>query len=157
MHGVTLGAALTFAPALALGQPVEGDEAASLRALHEAERALFRPVGARTEGGDSPRVLDRIPSALTSDGPPRRPETARGEADLSWLRGIALPDLPVRWDERVVRFLEYFRSDPRGRQLMSGWIQRSTRYGAMIDRELSISMESLLNWRSMFARCAALI
>lgn len=137
MHGAALGAALTLVPALALGQPMEGDEAASLRALHEAERALFRPVGARSEGRDRPQVLDRIPSALTSDGPPRQPETARGEADLSWLRGIALPDLPVRWDERVVRFLEYFRSDPRGRQLMSGWIQRSTRYGAMIDHELA--------------------
>lgn len=130
-------AALLLAPQVASAQPMEGDQAAALRALHEAERALFRPVGPAGHGREPTRVLDRVPNALTSDGPPAQEATARGETDLSWLSGIAMPDLPVRWDERVVRFLEYFRSDPRGRQLMSGWIQRSTRYGAMIDRELA--------------------
>ncbi len=135
--GGLLGAALSLPARTTLAQPVEGEQAAALRALREAERTLFRPVGVSGASSDQPRVLDRIPSALTSDAPPARQETARGETDLSWLSGIAMPDLPIRWDERVVRFLEYFRSDPRGRQLMSGWIQRSTRYGAMIDRELA--------------------
>lgn len=125
-------------PAWAGAQAVSGEEAAALQALREAEQALFRPVSsAHTTAGATPRVMDRVPSALSSDAPAPTPVVARGQTDLQWLRGIALPDLPLRWDERVVRFLEYFRTDPRGRQLMSGWIQRSTRYGAMIDRELA--------------------
>ncbi|MCA9576805.1 MAG: transglycosylase SLT domain-containing protein [Myxococcales bacterium] len=83
------------------------------------------------------QLEDHVPSVLSSGVPAAAPERAQADSDLTWLRGIALPDLPVRWDERVVRFLEYFRNDARGRQLMAGWIQRSTRYGSMIDRELA--------------------
>ena len=43
--GGLLGAALSLPARTTLAQPVEGEQAAALRALREAERTLFRPVG----------------------------------------------------------------------------------------------------------------
>jgi membrane-bound lytic murein transglycosylase D len=47
-----------------------------------------------------------------------------------------MPDLPVRWDARVVRYLEFFKDDPRGRQLMTIWTRRSGRYRELVRRTL---------------------
>jgi membrane-bound lytic murein transglycosylase D len=59
-----------------------------------------------------------------------------GGHDLSWLSRLQLPDLPVRWDARLVRYLEFYKDDPRGRQLMTFWIKRSGRYREAIRRSL---------------------
>src|SRR5690606_83189 len=56
---------------------------------------------------------------------------------LSWMRGLVLPDIPVRWDERVIRFLEFFRDDPRGRRFVRAWLERSNRYGPIIRETLA--------------------
>ena len=47
-----------------------------------------------------------------------------------------MPELPVRWDARVVRYLDYYRSDPRGRNLVQAWVRKSGRYGAAMRRVL---------------------
>src|SRR5690606_12956032 len=64
----------------------------------------------------------------------RRAETAARSAP--WLEGLALPDLPIRFHNQVVRYLQYFREDARGRSLMQAWLRRSSRYGAMIESAL---------------------
>lgn len=63
-------------------------------------------------------------------------EAERPNASYAWLADLALSDLPVRWNDEVLRNLLYFRDSTRGRNLMSGWLQRSTRYGEIIRETL---------------------
>jgi membrane-bound lytic murein transglycosylase D len=61
-----------------------------------------------------------------------------------------MPDLPVRWDERVVRYLEYFRDDPRGHTTFANLYRHSGRYRDMMRRVLrKRSLPSDLVWVSM--------
>ncbi|MEO0325620.1 MAG: lytic transglycosylase domain-containing protein, partial [Myxococcota bacterium] len=120
-----------------------GEESPSLAALRAAEGELFerRPP--------SPAAVD-APSLGFPEGLRARPREA-AEAGAASVDSPAPPtaeslglslddlrptDLPVRWQAQVLRYLDYFKSDRRGRRLMRGWIQRSARYGAMIQREL---------------------
>src|ERR1700722_1068741 len=47
-----------------------------------------------------------------------------------------MPYLPVRWDDRVVRYLELFRDDPRGRATFANLYRHSGRWQAMMRRAL---------------------
>ena len=38
------------------------------------------------------------------------------------------PALPVRWNDRLVEYLRYFRDGEQGRALMRGWLRRAGRY-----------------------------
>jgi len=123
-----------------------GAESAELRAMREAERELFPPampsVGApwptdlpspMWSSEDAPRVhASGLPPAPPTTAPP----LAEGGKDLGWLAGLTMPELPVRWDARVVRYLEFFKSDPRGRALLSYWLKRSGRYRDTLRRGL---------------------
>ena len=61
----------------------------------------------------------------------------RGGAQApAWLSKLALPDIPVRWDAKVIRFLEFYRSNPRGRAIMSLWLKRKGRYEKLITAAL---------------------
>jgi membrane-bound lytic murein transglycosylase D len=121
-----------------LGQETEGDESAELRAIRLAELELFGPseplVVIEPGSAPLPAPLGTVPDVLSSDAPPVAPaEGTSGEArDLSWLSGLVLPDIPVRWDDRVVRYLEYFRDDPRGRSIIRSWMARRERWGDLI-------------------------
>ena len=115
-----------------------GADTPELRALHAAERELFPPA--------SPAIGSPWPSELpfpvaTTDDRPRvhasglspvppasTPKAADGGKDLAWLGKLDLPDLPIRWDARVVKYLEFFKDDPRGRATLSTWLRRSGRY-----------------------------
>jgi membrane-bound lytic murein transglycosylase D len=115
-----------------------GADTPELRALHAAERELFPPaspvIGAPwpselpfpvTTTDDRPRVhasgLSPVPPASASP-------SVEGGRDMSWLATLELPDLPIRWDARVVKYLEFFKDDPRGRATLSTWFRRSGRY-----------------------------
>ena len=115
------------------GSATTGEESASLAALRAAERELFGPTSPPAPAA-SPRL--GLPPGLRSttvgDVAPGPTAESLG-LDLSDLRPT---DLPVRWQAHVLRYLDYFRSDRRGRRLMRGWIARSARYGPMIQREL---------------------
>jgi membrane-bound lytic murein transglycosylase D len=76
------------------------------------------------------------PPAVSSQAPALRPESAQPSRDLSFLRGLTLPDIPVRWDDRVIRYLEFFRDDPRGRRHIRAWMERLNRYGPTIRHTL---------------------
>lgn len=139
---ILLFSALQVAPACAQGDDVgglvEGAESAELRALREFELELFggQPVAEVSAAEAGVRVSDGA-AAVTADGPPAVSEApAQVSGDLSWMRGLTLPDIPIRWDARVIRFLEFFRDDPRGRRFIRGWLRRLARYGPTIRRTL---------------------
>jgi membrane-bound lytic murein transglycosylase D len=85
----------------------------------------------------SQTLLGPTPSTLTSTLPQVSSTPAKSTRDLSWLEGLKLPDFPVRWDDRLVRALEYYRDDPRGRAHMRGLLARRGRYATMIREKLS--------------------
>ena len=123
-----------------------GAETAELRALHQAELELFPPAIPQlgtpwpNELASPLSAIEGLPhvhtSGLPPSLPPSVPKLAEGGHDLSWLARLQLPDLPVRWDARLVRYLEFYKDDPRGRQLMAFWLKRSGRYRDAIRRSL---------------------
>ncbi|MBL8613758.1 MAG: lytic transglycosylase domain-containing protein, partial [Myxococcales bacterium] len=136
--------------AVAAGPTVEesqlGADTPELRALAAAERELFPPampsIGSPwpselpsplVQDPDRPRVHA---SGLPPAQPPSAVPVAEGGKDLSWLSKLTMPDLPVRWDARVVRYLEFFKDDPRGHAVMAVWLKRSGRYKDMVQRTL---------------------
>src|SRR5262249_8910693 len=83
---------------------------------------------------DRPRVhASGLPPMPPPTVPPTTSETGK---DLGWLTKLDLPDLPIRWDPRVVRYLEFFKDDPRGRATFTIWHRRSGRYSAAVRKAL---------------------
>jgi membrane-bound lytic murein transglycosylase D len=150
---------------LVAGGPTSDDvagtaDSAELRALREAERELFPPATPAL-GAPWPTELPS-PLSATEDAPhvhatglppsppPSAPPVAEGGHDLGWLSQLKMPDLPVRWDARVVRYLEFFKDDPRGRQLLTVWTRRSGRYRELVRRTLrKKGMPEDLLWLAM--------
>lgn len=54
--------------------------------------------------------------------------TIVGSAPEPWMKRLALPDLPVRWNEGLVAYLNYFTKDERGVAMMRAWLRRAGRY-----------------------------
>jgi len=114
-----------------------GVESPELVALREAERELFPPA-APALGGAWPSELPAWRSPIDTpvvhatgvpvSPPESRPPPAEGGKDLSWLSQLELPDLPVRWDARLVRYLEMYKDDPRARGALVIWRRRAGRY-----------------------------
>ncbi|MBK8479712.1 MAG: transglycosylase SLT domain-containing protein [Proteobacteria bacterium] len=52
------------------------------------------------------------------------------------LAPLHLPDLPIRWDAKLVRYLEFYRRDPRGRAILGAWLARLGRYAPLIEARL---------------------
>ncbi len=148
-HGSGVGPADPAARRQIAGGPTADDvalgaETPELKALHDAERELFPPAMPAI-GAPWP---DQLPAPLpaTDQAPrvhatglppapvPSSPPVAEGGKDLSWLAHLTLPDIPVRWDARVVRYLEFYKDDPRGRQLFAFWLRRSGRYQEAVRR-----------------------
>ena len=115
-----------------------GADTPELRALHAAERELFSPASPSL-GSQWPQELP-FPVATSEDRPrvhasglsPVPPASAPpvndGVKDMTWLSKLDMPDLPIRWDARVVKYLEFFKDDPRGRSTLTTWLRRSGRY-----------------------------
>jgi len=119
------------------------EESAELKALRELDLALFSPAptaGSPWPSDDLPKLDRGDPVLLATGVPPKAPLPAllapAAPEDLSWLRKLDMPDIPVRWDARVIRYLEFYKNNPRGRSMVAGWIKKSGRYGAAIRRVL---------------------
>lgn len=137
-------------------------ESTELRALREAEIDLFGGVPGAAPALGSPWPSD-LPSApkgpLAAGGggglPPApvsapAPPPAVGGKSLTWLADLKMPDIPVRWDARVVKYLEFFRDDARGRKIIAVWWKRSGRYRELIQESLRArSMPEDLAWLAM--------
>jgi membrane-bound lytic murein transglycosylase D len=101
------------------------DEAGDGRAAPPALRGHWGGTG------DIPADL-RSPDSSQKDGP----AAATGAPDSEWLRSLKLPDLAVRWDPQVLRYLDYFRSDPKGRAVMTNWLRRAGRFRDLFEKTL---------------------
>ncbi|MCL2449419.1 MAG: murein transglycosylase, partial [Polyangiaceae bacterium] len=120
-----------------------GSESPELRALREAERELFPPA-APAPGHPWPAELpllatrDAGPTVVATGLPPAfaPPPPTPEAASLAWLAHLEQPDLPVRLDDRVVRYLQFFHDDPRGRWSFTTLYRHSGRWREMIRRTL---------------------
>lgn len=117
------------------------------RGLREFELEAFPKSGdsspwitANTRGHRGVRDFGRRGDRVNAPG-----SRGRGQAvtrpsqlrpDLPWLDDLNLPDMPVHWDHRIIKFLEFYRYDPRGRNIMSAWLRDQGQYKTMILKEL---------------------
>jgi membrane-bound lytic murein transglycosylase D len=118
----------------------EGESVDVEEVLRSARRDLLSllakdAVPAEAPAAPSVRVGEPPPSMSSAVPAPKLSPTGPAP-DLSWIRDLALPDIPIRWDERLLHALEYYRSDPRGRTLVRGLFARQGMYAAMIRERL---------------------
>jgi membrane-bound lytic murein transglycosylase D len=137
------------------GVPVEDSlsESPELREVRRFEQMAFpreRGGSPSTPDADSAPSADDLPKGLegqwggTGDVPielrgpeaNRRPARSSPPPPADWLRGLTLPDLPVRWEPQVVRFLQFWKSDPRGRTIMASWLRKLGRYRLLFENAL---------------------
>ncbi len=112
------------------GCPVGQDCVPPHRQLHLIELELFP----KKNGGPWATGEEGV-SGERSDGKiARRPSELR--ADLTWLDDLEMPDLPVRWTPKLVEYLEFYKNDPRGRNIMRGWLMAAGRYRELITSKL---------------------
>jgi membrane-bound lytic murein transglycosylase D len=155
------GARRSIAGAPTADDAALGAESAELRALRDAEHELFPPA-APAPGNGWPSELPFAlpppqpagePAVHASGLPPGRPPApppSEAAKDLAWIAKLEMPDIPVRWDDRVVRYLEYFRDDPRGHTAFAGLFRKSGRWREMMHGALRRkSLPDDLIWVSM--------
>ncbi len=120
-------------------------ESLELKEMREVDAMLFPPKGttpfalAIPPAASVPEVnASGLPPAAPGGPPPDAGEsTAKAAApDRAWLAKLELPEFPVRFDAGVVRYLEYYRDNPRGRRLVAAWIKKSGRYRQAIVKVL---------------------
>ena len=134
-----------------------GKDDPELRALREAERVLFpRALPGFTPGWswDLPRpVTSGGPEVQASGLPPGLPLAGASQpagAELEWVKRLSLPDLPVRWDERVIKYLKFYRDSPSGRAVAKVWAKKSGKYVKALRAELvKTGLPSDLVWLSL--------
>lgn len=119
------------------GQPVTETDSPELKGLREADDALFfdllTPV-APAPAPERPEVVATgLPSAPQVSPPP---ELSPEVGDVKWMAGLKTPDLPFRWDVRLVRYLDYFKNSPKGRNFVASLLKRSGRYEAKLREAL---------------------
>lgn len=120
-----------------------GAESPELKALRDAERELFPPAGTSL-GSPWPNELpypvarvDGLPRPYAGGlAPTPAPQLTEGGKDVAWLGQLTMPDLPVRFDPRVVRFLEFYKDDPRGKSILGLFARRAGRYRDVISQVL---------------------
>ena len=71
-------------------------------------------VSPAKESGWNASATVAFPAILTSEAPNLPSRRAEGARDLGWLQGLNPPELPVRWDDRLVAILEQYRTTPQG-------------------------------------------
>jgi membrane-bound lytic murein transglycosylase D len=136
-----------------------GAESPELRAIREAEKELFPPASPGP-GGSWPAGLPLFvrdspaPRVVATGVPPvgrwAEPDTASSVPAWLALAHLQMPDLPVRWDDRVVRYLQFFRDDPRGRSTFANLYRHSSRWQGTMRRTLRRkSLPDDLVWVSM--------
>ncbi len=132
------------------GVPVDDagtPETPELRELRRFEEQAFPKSGAPTPpAADGALPTPSLPGSWGGSGdvPPelRSPAPPPGSnatpaPDSDWLRALKQPDFPVRWDPQVLRYLDYFKNDPKGRAVMSNWLRRAGRYRDVFDKVLA--------------------
>ncbi|HMJ11014.1 MAG TPA: transglycosylase SLT domain-containing protein, partial [Polyangiaceae bacterium] len=115
----------------------QGTDDPELRALREAERVLFPKPLEGVESGWSwelPQPVSKEGERIVASGlpPDTRVQTheppAPSAAESAWLKTLAMPNLPVRLDAHVVKYLLFYRDNPRGKAIARVWAKKSGRY-----------------------------
>jgi membrane-bound lytic murein transglycosylase D len=127
----------------------ESSESPELRALRRFEEQAFPRHGAAIPSTDLPDdAAQPLPPGLegrwggTGDIPRELRSPERGLAplpqrpSLDWMRQLVQPELPVRWEPQVIRYLEFFKNDPKGRAIMTSWLRKMGRYRVVIEHKL---------------------
>ena len=132
----------------ALEEP-DANESPELRDVHRFEERAFPRFGAPelrdAEPDDAalplpPGLTGRwggtgdIPRQLRSPEVPVRSDKAASRP--AWAQTLALPELPVRWAPQVIRYLEFFKSDPKGHAIMASWLRKMERFRAAFEAVL---------------------
>jgi membrane-bound lytic murein transglycosylase D len=133
-----------------------GKDDRELRSLREAELVLFpRPLPGFVPGWtwdlpqpvepSAPEIISGAPAASRAASLPKEPAP-----DAEWLRGLSMPNLPVRLEERVQRYLSFYRDAPSGRAIGRAWVKKSGRYVPALKAELAkAGLPSDLVWLSL--------
>ncbi len=100
--------------------------------LREFEVEAFPPPGA------SPWIDERTPphSRLEASAARRVIRPSELRPDQPWLDSLEMPDLPVRWSQKLIDYLLFYKNDPRGRSIISAWLERQGRYRDLIVTQL---------------------
>lgn len=127
-----------------------------LLALREAERVLFPEplVGVRPgwswEVPGAQRPSDIEDSGLPPALGPAPQANVDEQADANWLKSLTLPNLPVVFDPRVVKYLKFYRDSARGRAIGRAWAKKSGRYAPAIRAALArAGLPTDLVWLSL--------
>ncbi len=114
------------------GCPVGDDCTSAEDVLRQFEAERIPPPGS------NPWISERTPPASKLEGGRARIVKKPSELrpDAPWLDALALPDLPMRWSQRLADFLVFYRDDPRGRAIMGGWLKDQGRYRDLILTQL---------------------
>jgi len=111
------------------GQPVSDEPTAAAGApeLREVDDVLFPELA----GADGPSSSAAPEVRVFSNGLPVTTEplaSSDAPSDLKWMASLAKPDIPFRWDARLVKYLDYFKNNPKGRSFAAALVKRSGRY-----------------------------
>jgi len=110
--------------------------------VEEIERAMAIAGATDPSAEQEPAIeVESMPPALTTEAVDEAPLAAAPQSiamvpELDWLAGAVLPDFPVRWDDRLVEQLIYYRDSAQGRAHVRALIERSGRYAQMIRAKL---------------------
>ncbi len=132
-----------------------GKDDPELQRLREAERVLFpRPLAGVELGFDFAAPNATGPEVDASGLPPGvtsgTDADATSSSDATWLKSLTQPDLPTRYDERVIRYLHFYRDTPGGRAIARIWAKKSGRYAPAIKTELGrAGLPTDLVWLSL--------
>ncbi len=132
-----------------------GKDDPELQRLRDAERVLFpRPLDGVELGFDFAAPNASGPEVDASGLPPGvtsgNEADAASSSDATWLKSLTQPDLPTRYDERVIRYLRFYRDTPGGRAIARTWAKKSGRYAPAIKTELGrAGLPTDLVWLSL--------
>src|SRR5215813_8085750 len=133
------------------GAPVDvARESDELRQLREFDEESFpRPLPGLppTTVIDDDATTVRRTSASGGVGPDAVPPPLRSPDHelvkpnemppaIPWLSDLKLPDLPVRLEPRVIRYLEFYKNDKRGRPIMTSWLKKEGRWKPLFEDAL---------------------
>jgi membrane-bound lytic murein transglycosylase D len=133
-----------------------GKEDNELRSLREAELVLFpQPLPGFEPGWswDLPKPVSPplpefnagAPAASRASMVPKEPAPT-----AEWLRSLTMPNLPVRMEERVQRYLAFYRDTSSGRSIARVWAKKSGRYALALKSELAkAGLPTDLTWLAL--------
>lgn len=148
--GLTLAVSLSSSSASAIAAPPQSPEGkVQIGPSWNPDRAVWANADARVRvRGDRPenasihisyaapdrRWDDELRRDLISFEAKAFPEGAAPRKTIvdkppePWMAKLTLPDIPVRWNQRTIEYLRYFKDDPRGQRMIAAWLNRMGRY-----------------------------